>query len=151
MDLQGFMAAKLTPRQEEVSVPALASFFADGEAPVWVIRGLTGAELGRCREAVENNDRLLTTVKAMLGDGDKAEAVKELVGLPSSQVPEDVARRITMLVAGSVSPELGEANRDVAVKLAQDFPVVFYDLTTRISSLTAMGAEAVKPSPSGKT
>jgi hypothetical protein len=54
-----------------------------------------------------------------------------------------------MLTAGSVSPALGQQNRDGAVKLAETFPTVFYNLTNKILSLTGQGAEVGKRKRSG--
>jgi len=39
----------------------------------------------------------------------------------------------------------------VAVKLAETFPTVFYQLTNAITNLTGQGAEVGKPKRSGKT
>ena len=41
--------------------------------------------------------------------------------------------------------------RDVAVRLVENFPTVFWNLTNKILSLTGQGAELGKPKPSGKT
>ena len=73
------------------------------------------------------------------------------MGLASEDVPGDISRRIEMLAAGSVAPQLGADNRDVAVKLAENFPTVFYQLSNAILSLTGQGAEPGKPKRSGKT
>jgi hypothetical protein len=66
-------------------------------------------------------------------------------------VPADISRRIEMLTAGAVNPALGAANRDVAVKLAESFPGVFYALTNAIINLTGQGSEPGKPRRSGPT
>ena len=90
-------------------------------------------------------------VAALAGDGDKAAAIRQAMGLSNEDVPGDVSRRIEMLAAGSVAPLLGPDNRDVAVKLAETFPTVFYQLTNAITNLTGQGAEVGKPKRSGKT
>lgn len=153
MDLQKFLSAALVPRTEDVPVPELAAWFAEGEPAVWVIRGLTAAEMGRAREAAERGlDNVKALVEALAGDGaGKVVAIRKAFGLADDDVPADVSRRIEMLAAGSVSPALGMDSREVAVKLAETFPTVFFNLTNRILALTGQGAEMGKPKRSGKT
>ena len=125
MDLQKFLAATFSHRESEVPITddALAqTLFEEGERRVWVVRGLSAAELGRVNEAAEGNlDNVRAMVAAMAGEGDKATAIRKALGLSSEDVPRDVSRRIEMLSQGSVSPLLGAENRDVAVKLAENF------------------------------
>lgn len=155
MDLQKFLSASFVHRQAEVPIAedALAqSLFDDDEPRVWVVRGLNSAEMGRVNEAAEGNlENVRAMVEAMAGEGDKAEAIRKALGISSQDVPRDVSRRIEMLTQGSVSPLLGTENRDVAVKLAENFTTVFYDLTNRILNLTGQGAELGKPKRSGQT
>lgn len=151
MDLQKFLQAALRPREASIDVPELAAWF--GEAPaVWVVRGLTAAELGRANAAADTGmDNVRALVAAMAGEGDKAAAVRKALGLSDEDVPKDVSRRIEMLTAGSVAPALGSENRDVAVRLAETFPTTFYNLTNHILQLTGQGAEVGKPKRSGQT
>ncbi len=153
MDIQKFLNAALTPRTEEVPVPELADWFAEGEPAAWIVRGLTAAEMGRAREAAERGlDNVRALVTALSGDGsDKVSAIRKAFGLADDDVPADVSRRIEMLAAGSVAPALGADNRDVAVKLAEAFPTTFFNLTNKIIVLTGQGAEMGKPKRSGKT
>lgn len=153
MNLQRFLDAALVPRQMDVDVAELVgTLFDEGEKPVWTVRGLTAAELGRAKQAgVEGLDTVKALVAAMAGDGDKAMQIRKAFGLSNDDVPQDISYRIEMLAAGSVSPALGVANRDVAVKLAEAFPITFYDLTNKILNLTGQGAELGKPKRSGKT
>lgn len=152
MDIQKFVNAQLSHREQSIDVPELAEFFAEGEKPVWVVRGLTGAELGRCNQAADNRQEITRAlIAAMAGDGDKATALRNALGVSEDEVPQDVSRRIELLTAGSVSPLLGQDNRDVVVKLAETFPVTFYSLSSAVLSLTGQGAELGKPKPSGAT
>ena len=152
MDVQKFLNAALKPREVSIEVPELAEWFGKDEKPVWVVRGLTAAELGRANQAADkSNENLRALVAAMAGAGDKAGAIRKTMGLSDDDVPTDVSRRIEMLAAGSVSPEVGSANRDVAVKLAESFPTIFYNLTNNILNLTGQGAETGKPKRSGQT
>lgn len=152
MDLQKFTDASLAPREAEIDVPELADFFGKGEKPIWRVRGLTGAELGRCNEMAEKGaDNVRALVRALAGDGDKAASIRQTVGLDDESVPPDVSRRIEMLAIASVSPAIGRDHRDTAVKLSEAYPTVFYSLTNRILNLTGQGAELGKPKRSGKT
>lgn len=152
MDLQKFLNESLSARTATVEVPELKSFFSTGEKPEWTVRGLTAAELGRANALADKGvENLKALVEAMAGSGNKADAMKKAAGISDEEVPTDVSRRIEMLTAGSVSPELGMENRDVAVKLAESFPTIFYNLTNKILSLTGQGAEVGKRKPSGKT
>jgi hypothetical protein len=126
--------------------------FDEGEKPVWTVRGLTAAELGRAKQASEEGlDTVKALVEAMAGDGDKAAQIRKAFGLGDDDVPQNISYRIELLTAGSVSPALGAANRDVVVKLAEAFPTIFYDLTNKVLTLTGQGAVMGKPKRSGKT
>lgn len=152
MDIQQFLNAALRPRQQTLAVPELAAWFAPDAPPEWVVRGLTGPELARANEAANGGlDNLRAMVAALAGEGDKAQAIRQALGLAADDVPGDISRRIEMLAAGSVTPALGADNRDVAVKLAESFPTVFYQLTNAIVNLTGQGAEPGKAPHSGPT
>jgi hypothetical protein len=153
MDIAKFIADPLSPRTATIPVPELQSYFAKDEKPEWTVRGLSGVELGRIKQSVSSAAQ--ETTKALIavavGEGDKAEALRKAMGISKEDTPEDIAYRIGVLVAGSVSPEIGDDNRDVAVKLAEAFPTIFYTLTTKILALTGQGNEVGKPKRSGKT
>lgn len=152
MDIQKFLNAALQPRQQDMPVPDLQGWYPSGKDAVWTVRGLTAAELARANQAAESGlDNVRAMVAAMAGDGEKAQAIRKAMGLSSEDVPSDISRRIEMLAAGSVAPLLGADNRDVAVKLAETFPTVFYQLSNAILALTGQGAEPGKPKRSGKT
>lgn len=146
MDIQKFLNATLHARQAEVGVPELAAWFAPEVPAVWTVRGLSAAELSRANQVAERGlDNVRAMVAAMAGEGDKAAAIRQAMGLSDEDVPGDVSRRIEMLAAGSISPAIGSDNRDVAVKLADKFPTTFYQLTNHIINLTGQGAEPGKP------
>ena len=151
MDLQKFLSDSLSHRTTTVEVPELKAYFSKGEKLEWVVRGLTAAELARANLAADRrNDDLKALIEAFAGAGDKAAALRKAVGVSEEGVPGDVSRRIDMLTSGSVAPALGDGNRDVAVKLAETFPTIFYNLTNQILSLTGQGAEVGKQKRSGK-
>lgn len=153
MNLQRFLSAALAPRELDTAVPELAgTLFDDGEKPIWTVRGLTAAELGRAKQASEEGlDTIKALVQAMAGDGDKAAQIRKAFGLGDDDVPQNISYRIEVLAAGSVSPALGAQNRDVVVKLAEAFPTTFYDLSNKVLNLTGQGAVLGKPKRSGKT
>jgi hypothetical protein len=152
MDLQKFGSATFIQREASIPVPELDEFFEEGEERVWVVRGLTAAELGRAKQLAQVRPATLDAlVSAIAGKGGKGEEIRAALGLSDEDVPEDVSRRIEMLVAGSVSPKLTPDDRDVVVKLSEAFPTTFYNLTNQITNLTGAGAETGKRKPSGKT
>lgn len=151
MDIAKFLNEQFTARTETVPVPELAGFFGEGEKAEWTVRGVSGVELGRAKQSAERSqDSLKALAEALAGKGDKAEALRKTLGISDEEVPPDISYRIEMLTAGSVSPKLGPESRDVAVRLAETFPTVFYNLTNRILNLTGQGSELGKPKPSGK-
>lgn len=147
-NLDKFNSTDFHPREAEVEVADLAMFFDDGEAPVWRVRGLSGPELGRVNEAqARNRDRQAIAAGLLSGkESEMTEAIRALVG--EGGVPDDIAKRLEMLVVGSVSPEI---THTTAVRLAEAFPIEFYQLTTRITELTGQGAEPGKRKRSSGT
>jgi hypothetical protein len=141
-----FDKAKFSPRTTDVPVPGLSEWF-DGPA-VWKVRGLSGNELGRCNELAEKNRKnIADIVKALVANngGETADAIQGLVSL-SDDVPQDVARRIEYLIAGSVDPD---CPLDRAVLLNQAFPIEFRIISEEIFKLTGQGHVPGKPTPSG--
>jgi len=153
LDLQAFLNATLQPRQKRVPVPELAHWLLPGAEAVWVVRGLSAAEMARANEAAESGlDKVRALVAALVGDAaTKAADIRKTLGLSNEDVPADISRRIEILAAGSVNPVLGPDNRDVAVRLAEDFASQFYLLTNTIINLTGQGSELGKPTRSGPT
>ncbi|MDP4557956.1 hypothetical protein Q9247_09700 [Halomonas meridiana] len=145
-DAVKFASAAFKRREEDVPVPDLRDWFKglkEGEKPVWRVRGLTGEELARVNEASARNRNKNAVIDALNSDTSEkvTDAIRELIGTGSS-VPDDLARRIELLTMGSVAPE---CPHQVAVKLAEAFPVEFYELTTKITTLTGLGSEPGKP------
>jgi len=150
MDLQKFLGEVFVPREETITVPELAAYFADGSPAEWTVRGLNASELARAELASQQGgDNARALISAFAGDGDKAEAMRKLAGVSEADAPADVARRIDMLATGSVAPLLGADNREGAVKLAETFPTTFYTLTNKILTLTGQGADVGKRKRSG--
>jgi len=148
-DSAKFTSAKLNPRTASVAVPGLAEYFADGDKPEWVVRGLTGQELGQAKAAVSGRKDLVKLVDSLLGgqSDEKAKAVRDLFDL-NEEVPPDVALRIHLVRLGSVTPE---ADEEVAVRLCTCFPIEFALISQKILELTGAGHEPGKACASGGT
>lgn len=136
-----FERASFEARRARVPVSALAQFFDEGETPEWEVRGLSATELHRAIEAGRRQGSIDSIVKAIAANGDQASAVRRALGL-SKDVPGEIAKRLEMLVLGSVAPAV---TLPQAVKLAEAFPVEFLSLTNEITDLTGKGFDLVKP------
>lgn len=145
-DADKFERAAFAPRTETVAIPVLAEFFGEGEAAEVVVRGLTANELHLAMEAGARNRNVDAVVKAIASSKDQIDDIRRALGM-STDTPGEIAKRLQMLVSGSVSPKFSDAS---AAKLAQVFPVEFYDLTNRITTLTGQGGTRVKPQPSSQ-
>jgi len=143
-----FMKEKFQHRTQDIPVPDMALFFEDGEAPVWKVRGITGQELGKSNEAVDKYKSMAALVEGLTAESgkDKADAIMGMLGL-GSDVPADVAKRIEMLIYGSVEPK---CTQDLAVKICETYPIEFYQLTNAILRLTGQGQMVGKQKPSGE-
>jgi hypothetical protein len=78
---------------------------------------------------------------------EQTKAIREALGL-TGDTPGEIAKRLELLVAGSVSPKI---DLSAAVKLAEAFPIEFMVLTNKISELTGKGADLVKPGAASQT
>jgi hypothetical protein len=130
-----------------VTVEALAPFFDAGESPVWEVRGLSASELHHALEAGKRQGSIEAIVKAIASGGDQAQAVRKAIGL-TKDTPGEIAKRLEMLVLGSVSPKI---ELPAAVKLAENYPIEFLQLTNEISELTGKGADLGKPAAASQT
>lgn len=148
-DVKKFQNTKFIQRTEDVKVEALKSFFDEKEQPVFKVRNLSGEELGRVNQAVQKHKNTAAILDGLLSniDKEKIEAIKASLG-STDKTPDDIARRLEMLILGCVDPKL---DMQACVKLCKFFPIEFYDLTNTITRLTGLGSELGKPKPSGKT
>lgn len=147
-DAKRFQKTKFNYRTEDVSVPDLREWFGPDDPLVWKVRGLEGAELGQVNESVSRNRNIGAILEGIVSpnDGDKAQAIKDLLGM-AGNTPEDTVRRIEMLVIGSVDPI---CSMDLAIKLCKVFPVEFMLLTNKITQLTGQGQIPGKKKDSGE-
>lgn len=144
--LERFQRAEFKPRTQKVLVDGLADFFDEGEKPEWEVRGLNSAELHQAMEAHRRQTDIGGIVKAISANGDMAQTVRKVLGL-SGDTPGEVAKRLEMLVMGSVAPQI---DLPTAVKLAEAFPIEFLTLTNEITVLTGKGYDLVKPGAASK-
>ena len=150
MDLNAFRNTELSQRLETIKVPELRPFFAEGEEPIWTVRGLTANEIFKADGAKMAQSRASALAEAITS-GSRDEIIKEVQAAlgQSGDVQPETARRLEMLVSGSVDPVVTIQD---SVRLAEHFPTVFIQLTNAILKLSGRGADAKKkPTTSGET
>lgn len=137
-----FMRSEHEPRTEPVPVPDLKEFFEEGAQAVWIVRNLSGHELGKVNEAEQRNKAISAILDGIISDDNKnkVDAIKASIGL-GDNTPSDIARRLEMLTMGSVDPAI---DHEMAVKLCTYHPIEFYTLTNAITRLTGQGAQVKK-------
>jgi len=148
-DSKTFLKERFEDRITDVPVPDLKQWFPDSE-PVWRVRGLTGDELGRVNEALEKYRNVTALITGIVGadPGQKAEAVKEALGIAGHKTPESVVRELELLVAGSVDPPCDMA---LAIKIKDNFPIEFRQISQAILIATGKGRVPGKSRASGET
>ena len=149
-DLKKFSKAKFEPRTEQVEVPALKDFFAEDAKPEFTVRGLTGEEMARCREAQNKHKNMAALVEALAGSnqGETVKGLRESLGLSEDSMPPDLAQRIEMLYLGCIEPQL---DVQAASKIFRVAPVDAYSLTNKIQILSGQGMQPGEQTASGKT
>lgn len=149
MDVRGFMRAEFVPATAKIELPSLAPW--NGGKPLTVtVRGLTGQEFARAKEAAAKNENLTKLFEALAGGAgkEKAKAMMESMGVGDG-IPEDLAKRIEMAAMGIVSPAV---DLEFCLRLATVFPVDLYNLSNKILELTGAGhTVSGKPAPSTET
>lgn len=140
-----FTSAAFRPRTETLDLPALAPFFDAGEPPQWTVRGLTAAEFARAQDAEKRNssiDMLIGALSATQGKAEAVDAARKALGLTHANTPGEVAKRLEMLVAGSVAPVV---TMETAVRFSETLAIDFYLVTNKIVELTGQGFDLGKP------
>jgi len=147
-DTSRFMQQEFVPRTKAVPVPELKQWYDKGNKAVWVVRNLTGVEIGRANEIASKQSLSNDIIQGLLAANSKdtVDAVKALVGR-TDNVPEDTAKRIEHLQLASVEPV---CDLELALKLAKHFPVIFLKICNVILELSGQGASPGKSKPSGK-
>jgi hypothetical protein len=139
-NIEKFETTNFKDRVEGVPVPRLKAFFdlKKDESPVWKVRGLTGLESAMAKQAVSENQNI-DAILAAIGSKvkkDLVDGIKELTGVGSEKVPDELVQRYSWLEKGSVDPV---CTHDTAMKMAENFPEDFYLLTNKIMQLTGAG------------
>lgn len=148
-DINKFLQTSFKHRTEAVPVPDMKEFFAEGSRPEWVVRSLTGQEIGRCAEAATKRESVNMLISGLMSTVTKetVEAAKDLIGI-GTDTPADIAKRIEHLVVGSVDPV---CSLELAVRVCEVYPVEFYQITNKIMELSGKGQVPGKSTPSGRT
>lgn len=146
-DTRKFMAANFEPRTREVTIfsSALADFFDKDEKPVFVVRGLTAAEMARSQEAAERTRSYETLIQSLTNNSEQIEIIKETLGI-STDDPRAYRIRLEQVVLGSVSPKLDITQ---VVKIAHTSGGDFASLSLAIMELSGEGMQLKKLSTSG--
>jgi len=139
-DEKAFMRAKFQPRIDEVHVPGLKAFFDNDDAWIWRVRNLTGDELAKSMEASARQKGIDTIIKALANQSAQIDEIRASLGI-GDDVSVELAKRLEQLVIASVQPVI---DKPVAVKLAENYPIEFYQLTNKIIELTGLGADLKK-------
>ena len=140
-DTDGFLRAQSSPRTREVEVPVLADWFGEGEPAIWIVRNLTANEVARVNDAEAKHKREAALAEALMGAGRLGDEAKAALGLDEKKTEPDYARRIEILIAGSVAPA---CNRQLARRIGKDHAQILYLLTNTILELTGQGADVSK-------
>ncbi|WP_419663242.1 hypothetical protein Dvar_36380 [Desulfosarcina variabilis str. Montpellier] len=137
MNLEKFKQANFERRTATVPVPALSAFFDDGQKAELTVQGLTGQEIARARERIQQNTAINELVEKIVSEkaSSKIEGLQQALGL-TDEVPNDLVYRIAICEFGVVSVNLEQED---CVKLAANCPETFYQVTSKILSLTGMG------------
>jgi hypothetical protein len=138
-DPDRFEQAKFEPRTELVHVPGLSDFFDDDDC-LWEVRCLNSNELHRALGADKTQKALAEILASIADHAENAKSAGKVLGI-YGDTPGEVAKRLEMLTAGSVNPEV---TLPIAVKLAENYPIEFLELTNAITKLTGMGFESAK-------
>jgi len=151
-DLNAFRQAKCERRQEKVSLPSLAQFFADGEEPEFTLQMLTSEELHRSDNSIQAAPAVMEFLKRISSsnDKDKAEMAAEALGIiADDDVPATLKKQLEIVRFGVANPQLDLQD---AVKIAAFYPVTFRHIWRSIAALTDQEAVVamVKRHPSGK-
>lgn len=143
-DVNKFAGQVFSDRTQKYEIPAhsgLRAFFGDEDEKSFTVRGLTASEMGRTNDAVAKNRDVAAMIEALIG-GDPAQKSAALQQMIRPDTPDDVAKRLEMVHIGLVDPKL---NFPDVVRMAENFPVEFYEISNRIMNLTGMGRLPGKP------
>ncbi len=106
-NINKYSKGEFHPREEEVLVPRLNSFFPEGERPIFIVRGMTADEVARSNKAVANSKTINSLITAVSSQNskEKTKAFKDMVGF-GDDIAEDTCRKIEVIMIGLVNPSL---------------------------------------------
>lgn len=143
-DVEAYTAEKFEDRTLEFPVPDLKSWFGPEDKLVFLLRGLTGAELAIVREHLERRrdaQKLLSEAEGKGLPAAKVDAARVLLGMVGGNIPEEHARYIYVVSMGCVEPVITEA---ASVQLGKNHPIEFRAIAMAILGLTGQGRVAKK-------
>jgi hypothetical protein len=138
-DLKGFSKTKFKTRTMPVPIisEALGNFFGENDKKEFMVKGLTGEEMGRCENAHTRIKIIRDGLEALIGSGkDNVRAIQDLLSLGGENIEQDVARRIEILCLGCVKPKL---DIQAAAKITKVAPVDAKNITNHILALSGQG------------
>lgn len=138
MNLEKFRQTQFERRTATVPVPELCDvLFDDGEKPELTVHSLTGHEVARARERVQQNNSINELIEKIVSEkaSTKVQGLQQALGL-SDDVPDDLVHRIAICEFGVASINLEQED---CVKLAVVCPEALYKLSSKILFLTGMG------------
>lgn len=144
-DKAAFMRQTFEPRIATIDLPALKLWF-DGKNTEWKVRGQTASEMARSFDSANKAKNLESIINAISHSENQVKELKKAIGI-SDDVPDDIIKRLEQLVSCSVEPV---CDMPLAVKLAETFPIEFYQITNKIVELTGQGMNVPKQKSSGK-
>jgi len=140
-DKSGFMSASFEPATASVEVPEMADFFGDGADAIFTVRGLNANEFYTASTIEQRKETITSVVSSLSTSAQVTEKLKDVIGLTGENTPAEVDKRIYMLATASISPKLETFE---AGKIAEVYPISFFNLTTEIAHLTGQGATVKK-------
>ncbi|MBF0140071.1 MAG: hypothetical protein HQL74_07310 [Magnetococcales bacterium] len=142
-DTKAFLTARFTDREADIELPGLEEWMPGGKTAVFTVRGLTGEEVARVREAVELNSSIDAVASKVSGFGQYAAGllmnVFGMMDPVGGSVPDGHVYFIAVVRQGCVSPKL---DQEMAVKFGREYPIQFGMVAKKILELTGLGRVA---------
>ncbi len=134
-----YMATRLRERTADVVAEELAGWYPKDSTPTLQVRGLTGSELAKIREAVELYSKMIPLTESTSVDPIVIAAMKGIQAVvtgASNRNTYEYIRQLNIIKHGCNKPKL---KHDQIVRIGQDFPVLFGQLSWKILELTGLG------------
>lgn len=155
---QAFDAKEKKKRMEDIPIqnPQLKKFFepeteeeTDDSPCFFKIQQLTGLEVAMVNQEISNSKNLDNVLDGLFGSvtKEKMSAIKDIIGIANPAkikgepdvLPDEYVRRMYMILYGLIDPVFEDV---MAVRrFADHFPTEFYHISSKIISITGMGAE----------